>query len=515
MRTRKRKFIVDSDTSNDKKSRKKNKPTPPDNEEESEWVTSEEESETEKVEKKCKNTIKKEVSSLDPKLKEKYDLLMSSSKKKYTIKDILESDADDESMQIALKLYNRKIEITKNKDIDFEEGEPTTPEGFDSLICEILRPSPIKIKCKKMKDTVESLQTTREIKEILFSKIDEYCTMDQSNESATTAASYLNFALSLPYGKKKEMLPSTLSGGVVDRKKFLENVKAHLDANLFGMNKAKEQLLVALNNKLTNPSSSFSLGFKGPPGVGKTKVAAVFAEAIGFPIEKITLGGLQDATLLKGSQKNWVGSSSSMILQIMARMKISNGIILFDEIDKLNTDKGIEVQNALLHITDYSSNSEFTDAFVSDFSHDISNLIFFYSLNDEHSVNPILRDRLTIIDIEPYTHEELTNIGLNYTLKKEQKALNLTNEDFEITYDNMKFIVNKLYANVKKSGVRKLEQAIKYICSCINFMKHSEIKLDFVPSSTECNTINKKLEHFLTKGGFLKNQDEAHLSIYI
>lgn len=477
------------------------------------------ESESETVEKpKRRNPtfdyVEKEIKKLSSELKEKYKSVTGgSSKKSYTLKDILETDTDDASIQVALKLYNRKLEIVNHRgnrddDLDFDEGEPTTPEGYDLLIHEILKLTPMKIKCKKMRETVKNLDTTYEIKQILLMKIDQYASAEETNENSTNE-SYLNLALALPYNKKKSILDFGAS-----KSEFLAKVKSHLDANLFGMEKAKEQLLIALNNKITNPEASFSLGFKGPPGVGKTKVASVFAEAIGFPIEKIPLGGLQDPTLLRGGQKSWVGSSAGMILQIMAKMKVSNGIILFDEIDKLNSDKGIEVQNALLHVTDYSSNNEFSDSFISDFNHDISNLMFFYSLNDESHVNPILLDRLTIIDIEPYTHEQLAHIGLHYTLRKERIKLGLASSDFDFTVDNMKYIVNKLHPNVKRAGVRKLEQAIKYICSCLNFMKNSNLQLTFVPPP-EIKDKNKILEHMLDTGGFIKKQDESYLNIYM
>jgi ATP-dependent Lon protease len=485
------------------------------------------------IKKKKKCDFEKEIDTLSEKDKEKLGSLhLKGKSKSYTLEEILNSDLNNENMTVAITLYEQKLKLIEklksNKDPDYSEEEevegiPTTPEGYDQLISSLMKVTAHAAKCKKMREQVSLLQTTEDVKEILLAKIDEYAGMEDesgslSTESANTLASYLHFALSLPYGKQKSFWGDAVSGRFdMSRDAILKRVKEHLDAKLFGMQKVKEQLLVALNNKLSNPSAKFSLGFKGPPGVGKTQVASVFAEALGFPIEKLSLGGLHDSSILKGSAKNWVGSSPSEILRMLARMKVSNGIILFDEIDKLNTEKGIDVQNALIHITDYSSNSKFEDSFINDFTHDISNVIFFYSMNDETNVNPILLDRLTVIEIDAYTRDELANIGLRYTLPKEMKALNLSDEYEKFTIDHMKFIVDKIYGNSSSgNGVRKLEKAIKYICSCLNFMKHSTMKLNFVPTSTTSDKITLSTIEFLLKSGELikKNRDEPPFGLY-
>ena len=67
------------------------------------------------------------------------------------------------------------------------------------------------------------------------------------------------------------------------------------------------------------------------------------AKVLHIPFEKISVGGLDDAALLKGSDKVYNSASPSIILQILSRMKTSNGIIMFDEVDKLGeTQKGRE-----------------------------------------------------------------------------------------------------------------------------------------------------------------------------
>ena len=75
-----------------------------------------------------------------------------------------------------------------------------------------------------------------------------------------------------------------------------------------------------------------------------------------------------------------------------------NPVIYFDELDKVsNTSKGEEIINLLIHLTDFSQNDHFMDKYYS-VPLDLSKALFIFSLNDLNKVNPILRDRMYMID---------------------------------------------------------------------------------------------------------------------
>src|SRR5690606_24425082 len=120
------------------------------------------------------------------------------------------------------------------------------------------------------------------------------------------------------------------------------------------------------------------------PGVGKTKLVKTFAKLSGLDFEIINLGGMHDSTMLKGSDSVWARASPSLLIQFLAKFKSSNVIILLDEIDKISdTEKGLEVQHALLHLLDPTQNNTYQDLYLNDFSHDLSNIWFIPTMNDD------------------------------------------------------------------------------------------------------------------------------------
>jgi ATP-dependent Lon protease len=75
-----------------------------------------------------------------------------------------------------------------------------------------------------------------------------------------------------------------------------------------------------------------------------------------------------------------------------------NPIIYFDELDKISQDsQGEEISNLLCHLTDPSQNRLFEDKYFSGIPIDLSKVMFIFAFNDESKLNPILKDRISII----------------------------------------------------------------------------------------------------------------------
>src|SRR5581483_1950365 len=149
--------------------------------------------------------------------------------------------------------------------------------------------------------------------------------------------------------------------------------------------------------------------------------------------------------------------------QILIELQCSNGIILFDEIDKLGaTDKGRAVQYALLHITDYTQNYNFRDDFIPEIPIDLSKIWFMFSMNDDTHLDRTLRDRIHVITVSDYNFSDMRIIVTNYLIPKITKCYD---SGITLSDEAVNFIIR--YSN---KGIRHVEYLLQSIFRRINFM---------------------------------------------
>jgi ATP-dependent Lon protease len=323
-----------------------------------------------------------------------------------------------------------------------------------------------------LKTKILNLQASDVIKARLLEMYRTLMETSRDDTSWRQIKEKLEIAVSLPYSKIKMSEIIFGKNSPQEINEYCANIRKKLDEELYGMEEVKDELICAINNRITNPKSIVTLALKGAAGVGKTACISALAKATGLPFERIPLGGMKDTTVLKGADSHWLGSGPSIILRILKNMKISNGIVLFDEIDKLSdTPHGVEIQNALLHITDYTQNSEFVDTYLSEFPHDISNLWFFYALNDETKMDPILKDRLVILDVPSYSRQDLVQIIQRHLLPRSLINVNIPENSISITEKACMSIINICSQEIQETGVRPVQKLMMKIATRLNLTR--------------------------------------------
>lgn len=277
----------------------------------------------------------------------------------------------------------------------------------------------------------------------------------------------LRWYLQLPYNK--QIIPNYDN--------VCTNLYQRLNERMYGLNNVKEQILLHMNNKINNNQSNSILALNGPPGVGKTQIIKCLGDALGIPFGKINFGGQIDSTLLIGGDSMWSKSSPGALIKILIDTKCSNCIILLDEIDKLTSSvKGIEVQNALLHILDKTQNGQFQDSYLSDFTHNLSNVWFIATMNSSAKLDIALKDRLHIINIPSYSKEEMKNIIVKHTLPDICVECGFTPNDITISENACHYLLNSLKNDIKNTGMRSVERELKSVVSKLSFMKNPDAK---------------------------------------
>jgi DNA replication protein DnaC len=144
----------------------------------------------------------------------------------------------------------------------------------------------------------------------------------------------------------------------------------------------------------------------GKPGVGKSYISTVLAEALNRPIEVISMNGKKETSIFFGVPQEWAGAGVGEILKAMVKHKDRAPIILLDEFEK--SDKG--VQQVLGNLTDKTLNKKFKDVFF-DYPVPINEVIWFCTANYPEQIEPFIMSRLTPIPIAPLSYNQRLKIA--------------------------------------------------------------------------------------------------------
>ena len=316
-----------------------------------------------------------------------------------------------------------------------------------------------------LKEKIINSDIDDQYKTILYNKYKMLEEMSDKDSEYFKLKNWILLILSIPL-KRKENLQIT------NTNEFLKHIKIQLDAELYGMKNVKEELMLQIINRFIKKRKSEQiLSLVGCSGIGKTKIIHVMAQSLNLPFYHISLGGIKDGSFLDGFSNTYIGSRQGIIVDALIKMNCCNGIIFFDEIDKISdSPEGAEVVNQLIHILDNTQNNMFYDKYVSDIPIDLSNIWFICSLNNSDYLNQVLRNRLYMIDVEGYGNSQKVEISKNILIPKKCKDYGLENQLF---FDDsiIEYIVNKNKKNDK--GVRELKRNIDTICKRVDILRSS------------------------------------------
>ena len=244
----------------------------------------------------------------------------------------------------------------------------------------------------------------------------------------------------------------------------LQKAKEILESQHYGLEKVKDRILeflaVQTRKEKTQDANGQILCLMGPPGIGKTSLAASIAQATGRKYVRVALGGMYDESEIRGHRRTYIGAMPGRIIQNMIKCEANNPLFLLDEIDKVSgsTQHG-DISAALLEVLDPEQNKSFNDNYV-DLEYDLSHVLFIATANS-YNIPPALRDRMEIIDLSSYTADEKFHIAREHLLPKQLTKNGLTADEFDISDAGL----NQLILHyTMEAGVRSLERIIAELC---------------------------------------------------
>lgn len=301
---------------------------------------------------------------------------------------------------------------------------------------------------KEMQKKAEAKKWPEAAKEAFKKGIEKLERMHVSTPDYSVVYNHLDLMLELPWDE-----------GTIDSYD-LAKAKKILDRDHYGMNKIKERLLEYLAVlKLKGDMKSPILCFVGPPGIGKTSLGRSIASALNRKYIRLSLGGMHDESEIRGHRKTYIGAMPGRILQSIRKAKSNNPVIILDEVDKVGNDFRGDPSSALLEVLDPEQNHAFYDNYL-ELEYDLSKVLFIATANDLQHIQPALRDRLEIIDLNGYAVEEKIQIARRHLVPKQKELHGLKNLNIRISDAVLEKIIEDY---TRESGVRELDRQLASI----------------------------------------------------
>ncbi len=260
---------------------------------------------------------------------------------------------------------------------------------------------------------------------------------------------YLDLMLDLPWNH------------VSDDNLSVSNARKVLNGDHYGIEKVKERILEYLAVlSLKSDMKSPILCLVGPPGTGKTSLGKSIASALGRKYVRVALGGLHDEAEIRGHRRTYIGAMPGRIIQNIKKSGTSNPVFILDEIDKVqvNSVHG-DATSALLEVLDPEQNAAFHDNYL-DVDYDLSKVMFIATANTLSTIQPALLDRMEIIELSGYVHEEKKEIAKRHLIPRQLKEHGMKKSDVVFDDAALETIINDY---TRESGVRQLEKTISKI----------------------------------------------------
>jgi ATP-dependent Lon protease len=346
--------------------------------------------------------------------------------------------------EIGVLQVERKIRSRVKRQMEKTQREYYLNEQLKAIQKELGEGEEGRDELAELEERIKKTKLSKEAREKAQGELKKLRSMSPMSAEATVVRNYLDWMLSLPWGKKSKI------------KKDIGLAETVLNEDHYGLDKVKERILEYLAvqvraGKMRGPI----LCLVGPPGVGKTSLGKSIARATGREFVRMSLGGVRDEAEIRGHRRTYIGSMPGKIIQSMKKAKSANPLFLLDEVDKLGADWRGDPSAALLEVLDPEQNHSFNDHYL-EVDFDLSDVMFITTANTLRMPQPLM-DRMEIIRIPGYTEDEKVEIAKRHLLPKQLEAHGLKNSEWSITDPALRDLI-RYYT--REAGVRNLEREL-------------------------------------------------------
>ncbi|HKB70378.1 MAG TPA: endopeptidase La [Thermoanaerobaculia bacterium] len=301
----------------------------------------------------------------------------------------------------------------------------------------------------ELKKKIEDAEMPKEVAEKAMAELKRLEAMPGVSAEATVSRNYIDWLISVPWKKYAK------------ESKDIGHAEKVLNDDHYGLEKIKERILEFLAvRQLSKKARGSIICFVGPPGVGKTSLARSIAKSMNRPFVRLSLGGVRDEAEIRGHRRTYIGAFPGQIIQMMKKAGVVNPVFLLDEVDKMSMDFRGDPSSALLEVLDPEQNHAFIDHYL-DVEYDLSKVMFIATANVAHPIPAALKDRMELLTLSGYTHQEKTEIARRFLVPKQLEEHGLEPNAVVLPDETILAMISE---HTREAGVRNLEREIASIC---------------------------------------------------
>jgi ATP-dependent Lon protease len=343
----------------------------------------------------------------------------------------------------------KKISSQVETEMTRQQREYMLRQQMQAIQEELGEKSPEKAEIDELRTRLAETELPAEVRKEAERELTRLERMPAAAPDFQVTRTWLDLVLELPW---KKAPPQAID---------LEHARRVLDEDHFDLEEIKERILESLAVLKLNPQAKAPiLCLVGPPGVGKTSLGQSIARSLDRKFERMSLGGLHDEAELRGHRRTYIGAMPGRILQALRRAKVSNPVLMLDEVDKLGRDFRGDPASALMEVLDPSQNYAFRDNYL-DLPFDLSAVFFITTANTLDAIPRPLLDRMEVIRLAGYSEEEKVEIAQRYLWPRRLKEAGLTPEQLRIAPEALRQVIGRY---TREAGVRELERMLGRIC---------------------------------------------------
>ena len=241
----------------------------------------------------------------------------------------------------------------------------------------------------------------------------------------------------------------------------LAQVAATLEREHLGLERAKERMVEYLAvHRLRPDLPGPVLCLAGPPGTGKSSLAAAVARALRRPFVHLGLSGADDVAGLRGTPRTLPGAQPGRVVRALREAGARNPVVMIDGVDRLVGESGLGVFETLLELLDPAARARFTDHYLA-LPLDLSRAVFIVCAGNAELLPEPLQDRLEVIEVPGYGEDEKIAIARRFLVPRQLREHGLAARDLRLSDEALRDVVRGW---TLEAGVQGLARQIATVC---------------------------------------------------